>query len=160
VAELTLWVDGEERRLDVGDPFASLAWSLRDDGHTAVKIGCEEGTCGSCVVLVDGEPVPSCVVPLATLSDGTRVETARGLAETAPGQAVTAALMRAEPLQCGFCGPGVLASCVAHLRAHGTLPSEPAALRELLSLHLCRCSGQAAVADALVGVAAESGARW
>jgi aerobic-type carbon monoxide dehydrogenase small subunit (CoxS/CutS family) len=157
VAELTLWVDGQERRLDGDDPFASLAWALRDDGHTAVKVGCEEGACGSCIVLVDDEPVPACVVPLATLSDGTRIETARGLIETPSGRAVTAALARAEPLQCGFCGPGMLATCVAHLREHGALPAESAAMRDLLSSHLCRCTAQAAVADALAGVAAEEG---
>jgi aerobic-type carbon monoxide dehydrogenase small subunit (CoxS/CutS family) len=143
-------VDGRERSVSERS-LGSLAWWLRDSGHTAVKIGCEEGTCGSCVVLIDGEAVPACIVPVAALVDGARIETAHSLAGTPAGETVTAALADTEPLQCGFCGPGILASCVAHLREHGALPHSEAEIRELLSSHLCRCTGHIALVAALRG---------
>lgn len=158
MGEPMLWVDGAQRPVGTGDPFGSLAWWLRDGGHTAVKVGCEEGACGSCVVLLDGEPVPACVVPLLSVADGARIETARWLADTPAGRAVTAALAAAEPLQCGFCGPGMFATCVAHLRDHGSLPDDPQAMRELLSSHLCRCTGQLPVVEALCGIGADAAA--
>jgi aerobic-type carbon monoxide dehydrogenase small subunit (CoxS/CutS family) len=149
-------VDGASRRL-TNDPLASLAWWLRDGGATAVKVGCEEGVCGACMVMIDGEPVPACVVPLARVPAGTRIETAAGLADSAPGQALAAALRTQEPFQCGFCAPGMAVSCVAWMREHGSLPVDRAALAELLTSHLCRCTGQLAIIDALLGVGVEDG---
>jgi putative selenate reductase molybdopterin-binding subunit len=147
----TVWVDGEARSLDPEDERESLAWWLRDTGSTSVKVGCEEGACGCCTVLLDADPVPSCVVPLARIADGARIETARGLADEPAGEAVVDALAAADALQCGFCAPGVTVTCVAALREHGALPHDRAAMRELLVGHLCRCTGYSSIVDALCG---------
>ncbi|HZB34173.1 MAG TPA: 2Fe-2S iron-sulfur cluster-binding protein [Streptosporangiaceae bacterium] len=152
--EHEVFVDGVARRL-TNDPLAGLAWWLRDGGVTAVKVGCEEGVCGACMVLIDGEPAPACVVPLARVPAGARIETAAGLADSAPGQALAAALRAREPFQCGFCAPGMAVSCVAWMREHGSLPDDRTALAELLTSHLCRCTGKLAIIDALLGVGVE-----
>jgi aerobic-type carbon monoxide dehydrogenase small subunit (CoxS/CutS family) len=147
----TVWVDREARPLVAGDLRASLAWWLRDTGSRSVKIGCEEGVCGSCTVLVDGQAVPSCVVPLARVADGARIETAHGLATEPAGRKVLDALTAADALQCGFCGPGITVECVAALREHGALPDTAGSMRELLAGHLCRCTGYHPIVAALRG---------
>jgi aerobic-type carbon monoxide dehydrogenase small subunit (CoxS/CutS family) len=141
-------VDGQTRSLQFDDPCESLAWWLRDRGAVSVKIGCEEGTCGACTVLLDDRPVPSCLVPIGRLADGASVQTAVGVLNEPSGCHALAALEHA-PIQCGFCAPGQLVSLTAWIRRHGSAPTQDAAVGRLLASHLCRCAGSAGLADAL-----------
>ncbi len=140
-------VDGKTRSLRFDDPCESLAWWLRDTGALSVKIGCEEGTCGACTVLLDNRVVPSCLIPVGRLAEGAVVHTAAGLLNDPSGRRALAGLEHA-PIQCGFCAPGQLVSLTAWIRRHGA-PPPPDAVGELLASHLCRCAGPAGLAHAL-----------
>jgi carbon-monoxide dehydrogenase small subunit len=115
---------------------------------TGTHVGCEHGVCGACTVLVDEEPVRSCLM-FAVQADGTRVTTVEGLA---PGgeahlHPLQAAFREAHALQCGFCTPGILMSMAAFLRDSAS-PSDQD-IREALSGHLCRCTGYANIVRAV-----------
>jgi aerobic-type carbon monoxide dehydrogenase small subunit (CoxS/CutS family) len=144
----TISVDGETRSLHFDDPCESLAWWLRDCGAVSVKIGCEEGTCGACTVLLDDRAVPSCLVPIGRLVDGASVQTAAGVLDEPSGRHALATLEHA-PIQCGFCAPGQLVSLTAWIRQHGSAPTADAAVGRLLATHLCRCAGSAGLAATL-----------
>lgn len=124
----------------------SLAHRLRADGATSVKIGCEEGACGACTVLVGGEPLPSCLVPAWRHSGP--VTTAAEVAATPFGHHLARSLADHGGLQCGFCTPGILVTMVA------LVESTPSAgvddVRNALRSHLCRCTGYRAIVDAVV----------
>jgi aerobic-type carbon monoxide dehydrogenase small subunit (CoxS/CutS family) len=133
-----LGVPGMRRLLDV----------LREDlGLTGTKEGCGEGECGACTVLVDGEPVVSCLVPVCQL-DGARVRTVEGLAPATGGLGVVQqAFLEAGGAQCGICTPGMLMAAEAFL-ASGLEPSD-AAIREAIAGNLCRCTGYTKIIDAI-----------
>ena len=138
------------------EPRLLLSDFLRHElGLTGTHVGCEHGVCGACTVLLDGDPVRSCLL-FAVQADGHAVTTVEGLAaaggELAPLQA---AFRDAHGLQCGFCTPGILLSMTAFLREHPA-PTEPE-IREALGGHLCRCTGYRNVVEA-VRLAAERGA--
>jgi carbon-monoxide dehydrogenase small subunit len=132
-------LNGEDATLDVPAHW-TLADALREAGLTGLHLGCEHGVCGACTVLLDGEPVRSCIV-LAAQADGHELRTVEGLA--APGadrlHPVQEAFSEHHALQCGFCTPGF------EMLAVGILEREPGAsperIRELLSANLCRCTG-------------------
>ena len=139
----------------------NLADFLRDDlDLTGTHVGCEHGVCGSCTVLLDGEPVRSCLL-LAVQADGAEISTVEGLAEgdtaTGSGQArlhpIQEAFRQHHGLQCGFCTPGILMTTVAYLR-EVPRPSE-AQIREMLSGNLCRCTGYQGIVEAIQAAAAE-----
>src|SRR3954453_8463407 len=113
--ELRLTVNGAARSLDVR-PHATLLQVLRDElGLTGSKEACDEGECGACTVLVDGDPVDSCIVAALSVQ-GRAVETVEGLAgggELAPLQR---AVVDVGAVQCGFCTPGFLMTLTAFLR--------------------------------------------
>lgn len=120
-------------------------------------VGCEHGVCGACTVLIDGAPARSCLT-LAVQADGCRVDTVEGLAPATDRlSTLQAAFQRHHALQCGFCTPGILMS-MDHLLAHDPTPDE-ARIREVLSGHLCRCTGYhpiiAAVTEAAALIQAE-----
>lgn len=148
MASGTISVDGMTRSLHFDDPCESLAWWLRDGGAVSVKIGCEEGTCGACTVLLDDRPIPSCLVPIGRLVDGASVQTAAGVLDEPAGRDALA-LLEHTPIQCGFCAPGQLVSLTAWIRRHGAAPKGDAAVSSLLAPHLCRCAGSAGLADTL-----------
>ena len=133
---ISLTVNGAEHRLDVA-PETPLLYVLRDDlGLHAAKYGCGLGQCGACTVMVEGEPVLSCVVP-AALVEGRRVTTLEGLGTvTSPGP-MQQAFMAEQAAQCGFCIPGMM------MRAQALLESRPEAsdadIRTALRNNLCRC---------------------
>lgn len=141
-------VDGQTHSLEFDDPSESLAWWLRDAGAVGVKIGCEEGTCGACTVLLDERPVPSCLVPMGRVAVGASIRTADGVPAQPCGRTALAALENA-PLQCGFCAPGLLVSLTAWIHQHGRAPDGDAAVAQLVAAHLCRCAGATGLADAL-----------
>jgi len=124
-------------------------------GATGTHVGCEHGVCGACTVQVDGVAVRSCQM-LAVQVHDRRVDTVEGLAGP-DGElgALQAAFKRHHALQCGFCTAGILMSCtdwLSRLRAAGRKPDE-AEVREMLSGHLCRCTGYAPIVAAVLEVA-------
>ncbi len=134
-----LTVNGTERQARVM-PRLLLADLLREEfGLTGTHLGCEHGACGACTVLVDGEPVRSCLL-FAVQADGCRVDTVEGLAGADGALHPLQEAFRARhALQCGFCTPGMLMTLTAYLREHSS-PTE-SDIREILSGNLCRCTG-------------------
>jgi aerobic carbon-monoxide dehydrogenase small subunit len=137
--DVELIVNGERRR---GSATArvSLADFLRQNLFlTGTHVGCEQGVCGSCTVLLEGEPVRSCLM-LAVQADGLRVVTIEGLSE-ADGRlsVIQEALRDAHAFQCGFCTPGFLTT-IQWFLGESPNPSERE-IREALAGNLCRCTG-------------------
>ena len=123
-------------------------------GATGTHVGCEHGVCGSCTVLIDGTAVRSCLT-LAVQAEGREVRTVESLA--APDGALNplqAAFRDHHALQCGFCTPGILMSFTDYL-SRNPHPSE-AEIREVLSGHLCRCTGYANIVAAVKDVAGKN----
>ncbi len=112
---------------------------LHELGLTSVHVGCEHGVCGACTVRIDGQAARACLT-LAVQADGKTVETAEGLA-SADGELndLQRAFRKHHSLQCGYCTPGILMSLSAYLEENPA-PGE-ADLRDMLSGHLCRCTG-------------------
>ena len=133
-----LGVPGMRRLLDV----------LREDlGLTGTKEGCGEGECGACTVLVDGDPVVSCLVPVCQV-EGARIRTVEGLAPAAGDLGVVQqAFLEAGGAQCGICTPGMLMAAEAFL-ATGLEPTD-GAIREAIAGNLCRCTGYTKIIDAI-----------
>lgn len=113
-------------------------------------VGCEHGVCGACTVLVDGRAVRSCV-QYAVECDGAEVRTVEGLAEAGLLNELQLAFNRHHALQCGFCTPGILMSAT-HFLADNPDPSE-AAVRDMLSGHICRCTGYYPIVAAILDAA-------
>ena len=148
-----LTVNGAEHRIVEGWVGESLLYVLRERLELpGSKNACEEGECGSCSVLLDGELVCSCLV-LAAAAEGREVTTVEGL-PAAPGEPGTAALsdvqqafVDAGAVQCGFCTPG-LVMAIDHLLAEHPTPSL-IEVREAISGNLCRCTGYGRIFDAV-----------
>ena len=139
-------VNGEPREAWV-DPNDSLLDVLHDHlGHGEVRYGCGEGVCGTCTVLLDGEPVSGCLL-LAVQADGCSLTTVRGLAADGGLHPLQACFLRNGAAQCGFCTPGML------LTAWALLQREPrpsrARIRQELTGNLCRCTGYSKILDAV-----------
>ena len=136
---IRLTVNGTERQARVM-PRLLLADLLREEfSLTGTHLGCEHGACGACTVLVDGEPVRSCLL-FAVQADGCRVDTVEGLAGSdGTLDPLQEAFRARHALQCGFCTPGMLMTLAAYLREHPS-PTE-LDIREILSGNLCRCTG-------------------
>jgi aerobic carbon-monoxide dehydrogenase small subunit len=140
--EVELRAPGMRRLLD----------ALREDlGLTGTKEGCGEGECGACSVLLDGEVVDSCLVPLCQV-EGSRVETVEGLARDGRLNELQAAFLETGGAQCGICTPGMLMAGEAFLAA-GAPPTD-AAIREAIAGNLCRCTGYTKIIEA-IALAAE-----
>ncbi len=152
--ETTFELNGSGVRLEVA-PRMLLTDALRQAGAHGTRAGCEHGVCGACTVLLDGEPVRSCLM-LAVQADGCRVETVESLA-AADGSLdpLQDAFHRHHGLQCGFCTGGILMSLTALLR-EDPAPSE-ALVRDTLQGHLCRCTGYQQMIDAVLELAGGAG---
>ena len=148
--QVSFSVNGCREQIDV-EPRRTLADALRDDlGLTGTHLGCEQGVCGACTVLLDGEPVRSCLM-LAVQADGSSLTTVEGLAgdDLHPLQQ---AFADCHGLQCGFCTPGFLISAL-HLLTENPDPSREE-IRAGLSGNICRCTGYAGIVDAVRQAAA------
>jgi len=144
--KIAVTINGERREADVW-AGESLLNALRDDfGLPGSKNACEQGECGSCSVLLDGELVCACLV-LAAQADGHEVTTVEGLREDEELHRVQQAFIDAGAVQCGFCTPGLVVTTAA-LLDHVPNPSEDE-IREALSGNLCRCTGYAKIFDAV-----------
>ena len=119
-------------------------------GSTGSHVGCEHGVCGACTVRVNGCAVRSCLM-LAIQINGGKVETVEGLAANGTLSPLQRAFRRHHALQCGFCTPGILMSLSELLDADTDVNEK--AVRELLSGHLCRCTGYTRVFDAIQSAA-------
>jgi aerobic carbon-monoxide dehydrogenase small subunit len=136
---IRLTVNGGEREGEA-EPRKLLADFIREDlALTGTHLGCEHGVCGACTVLLDGEPVRSCLL-FAVQADGRELLTVEGLAP-APDRLhpIQEAFWECHGLQCGFCTPGFLLTIKAYLEEHPT-PTERE-VREAISGNLCRCTG-------------------
>ncbi|HEX3763988.1 MAG TPA: 2Fe-2S iron-sulfur cluster-binding protein [Kofleriaceae bacterium] len=154
--KLAIEVNGAVRAVDAS-PWKRLLDLLRDDLRlTGTKEGCGEGECGACTVLLDGEPVNSCLVA-AGQCDGRRVTTVEGLAQGELLHAVQRQLVACGGAQCGICTPGI-AVCAAHLVDRGLVDAGDAAraqVRELLAGNICRCTGYQLIVEAVIAAARE-----
>jgi aerobic-type carbon monoxide dehydrogenase small subunit (CoxS/CutS family) len=146
--DVALSVNGAEYRRSV-EPRLLLSDFLRHDlGLTGTHVGCEHGVCGACTVLMDGEPVRSCLI-FAVQADGAVLQTVEGLAPAeGPLHPLQEAFRDAHGLQCGFCTPGILMTMLPFLRDHPR-PDEQE-VREALSGNLCRCTGYAKIVDSVL----------
>jgi carbon-monoxide dehydrogenase small subunit len=140
-------VNGREVEADI-EARRHLADFLRDDlGLHGTHLGCEHGICGACTVLLDDEPVRSCLV-LAVQADGAEVTTVEGLADGDTLHPLQQAFHEHHALQCGFCTPGFLLTALYLLRENPGLDDEQE-IREALSGNLCRCTGYKNIVDAV-----------
>jgi len=134
-------------------PFACFADTLRERlGLTGTKIGCEAGDCGACTVLVDGEPVRSCLM-LAVQADGREIRTVEGLANGDELNPLQRAFMEHHGLQCGFCTPGFLMLVTGVLEREPDISDDD--LVDVLSSNLCRCTGYQNIVKAVRAAAAQ-----
>ena len=153
---IALTVNGK-RRTFRGAPFTRLIDALRVSlGLTGTKEGCGEGECGACTVLLDGEPVNSCLIPIASVA-GRRVETIESLGSPERLSPLQACFLEKGGAQCGICTPGMLMAAHAHLRARK--PATDSAVRTALAGNLCRCTGYQHIVDSVLACARKTARR-
>jgi aerobic carbon-monoxide dehydrogenase small subunit len=142
-----------KRQVTLNSPARmSLAEALRDElGLTGTHIGCEHGVCGACTVLLEGEPVRSCLLFAAQL-DGASITTIEGLAEGDRPHPVQAAFRECHGLQCGFCTPGMILTIAAYLNRGTSVSAQ--GVREAISGNLCMCTGYQNIVRAALSAAA------
>lgn len=152
---VSLTVNGRTIEADV-EPRLSLADFLRRHLNlVGTHLGCEQGACGACTVLVDGQSVRSCLV-LAVQADRTAVETVEGLASNGELHPLQEAFRQKQGLQCGYCTPGMLMRSLELIRDNPTITAAEA--REGVASNLCRCTGYQYIVEAVVEAAADMAA--
>jgi carbon-monoxide dehydrogenase small subunit len=140
-------VNGVARTADDVWPGESLLFTLRERlGLPGTKNACEQGECGSCTVLMDGEPVCACLVA-APQAEGRDVVTVEGLAAGDDLHPVQQAFVDAGAVQCGFCTPGLIVMVADLVRRNPT--ADDAEIREALAGNLCRCTGYEKIINAV-----------
>ncbi|MBL7161917.1 MAG: (2Fe-2S)-binding protein [Anaerolineales bacterium] len=144
--KITLTVNGETEQIDVPSNMTLLKMLRERLGKTGTKNGCSAGECGACTVMINGEPVNSCMI-LAVECDGLEIVTVEGLADNGALAPVQEAIMESGGIQCGFCTPGVLIASQALLNRNPN-PSEDQ-IREALVGNLCRCTGYVRIIEAV-----------
>jgi carbon-monoxide dehydrogenase small subunit len=145
-----LIVNGVEQEIR-SDALTSLLRVLREELFVmSPKAGCEQGGCGACTVLIDGEPRRACLTPVAAI-DGARVTTVEGLSDGVELAPIQQAFYDNYASQCGFCSPGMMMASTA-LLAH-TPNASRVQIIEALEGHLCRCTGYVKILDAVESVA-------
>jgi carbon-monoxide dehydrogenase small subunit len=147
---ITLTVNDLVETVDVPQNMTLLQMIREKLSLTGTKNGCSAGECGACTVLMNDEPVNSCMV-LAAECDGVNITTIEGLAKTGTLSDLQKAIIKAGGVQCGFCTPGMLISATALLRRNPH-PTD-AEIREALVGNLCRCTGYIRIVDAVNMVA-------
>jgi carbon-monoxide dehydrogenase small subunit len=147
---MKLTVNGTPREIE-GAPLTTLLHALREElGVTSPKAGCEQGGCGACTVLVDGEPQRACLTPVGAI-DGSEVTTVEGLGAPESLSAIQQAFTHHYAAQCGFCTSGMLMAAEAYIARGGTDDRE--AIQEALAGHVCRCTGYVKIIDAVAAAA-------
>jgi 2-furoyl-CoA dehydrogenase 2Fe-2S iron sulfur subunit len=149
-ATIELTVNGQ-RRSGQAEPRMLLSDFLRHELQAfGVHVGCEHGVCGACTVLVGGRAMRSCT-QYAVQADGADITTVEGLAAAGTMNALQSAFADEHALQCGFCTPGILCSATHFLRDTPS-PTE-VQVRDMLSGHICRCTGYASIVAAILQAA-------
>lgn len=148
--EITLTINEREQRFSV-QPGETLLSLLRRQGYVGVKHGCEDGSCGVCTVLLDGQAVHTCVL-LAAQVDGRSLTTIEGIGRRDALHPLQAAFVEHGAVQCGYCTPAMILAALALLREKPH-PTE-ADVREALSGVLCRCTGYLKPVEAVLKAAA------
>ena len=149
---LVLRVNGRDFEIFV-EPRKTLADALREDcGLTGTHLGCEHGVCGACTILLDGDPVRSCLM-FAVQCQGTEIRTVEGLADGDDLHPMQKAFWEHHGLQCGFCTPGFLMLATGAIEKKPSMSDEE--LREMLSSNLCRCTGYQNILSAVRAAAEE-----
>jgi xanthine dehydrogenase YagT iron-sulfur-binding subunit len=162
---VSLTINGRQYALDA-DPRTTLLDALREHcGLTGSKKGCDQGQCGACTIIVNGQRINSCLA-LAVMHDGDEITTIEGLAEEGALHPMQAAFVRHDGLQCGYCTPGQVCSAVAVLSEHragwpshvtadvATAPAlTDAEIAERMSGNICRCSAYPNIVAAIREVA-------
>ena len=151
VAEIAVTVNGRRYCEPVPDRLLLSDFLRHRLGLTGTHVGCEHGVCGSCTVHLDGAAVRSCLL-LAVQADEAEVRTVESLADGGRLHPLQEAFREHFALQCGFCTPGILMAAVDFLAQNPT-PTRTE-IAQMLSGHLCRCTGYAPIIDAIAAVAA------
>ncbi len=149
---IRLLVNGAPAEVDVPGMRRLLDVLREDLGLTGTKEGCGEGECGACSVILDGQVVDACLVPISQV-DGSTVRTVEGLARRRAGGSdaeldeLQRAFLEAGAAQCGICTPGMLMAARAYVDAGGGADEE--AIREAIAGNLCRCTGYTKIVEAI-----------
>jgi aerobic-type carbon monoxide dehydrogenase small subunit (CoxS/CutS family) len=153
VTAVEVTVNGRTYSEDV-EPRLLLSDFLRQTlGLTGTHVGCEHGVCGACTIRLDGAAVRSCLL-LAVQADGCTIETVEGLAANGELHPLQEAFREHHALQCGFCTSGILMAAANLLEQDGTPTRDD--IVDMLSGHLCRCTGYEPIVDAIAQVAGAS----
>ena len=144
--EISVTINGEPEQVAVPANMTLMRMLREKLALTGTKNGCSAGECGACAVLLNGEPVNSCMV-LAVECDGARIITVEGLSREGRLAPIQEALLRQGGVQCGFCTPGILISSLALLERIPN-PSEDD-IREALVGNLCRCTGYVSIIESV-----------
>lgn len=142
---ISLTVNGVEHQHEVPVRMLLSDFIRHEIGQTGTHVGCEQGVCGACTIVVDGVAIRSCLM-LAVQADGTSVETVESLADGEELSSFQQAMKDQHGLQCGFCTPGILMS-VSAARRCGLSAEETE--NEVLGGHVCRCTGYASIRAAI-----------
>lgn len=152
--QIRLKINGFTRDLLV-EAHESLVYTLRERLRlTGTKKGCDEGSCGSCTVIIDGAPVLSCLEPTMRC-EGKDIRTIEGIATGGRLHPVQRHMVEKGAIQCGYCTPGMVMTAVAFLER--TPNPTPESIREALSGNLCRCTGYVKILEAVQAAAEETG---
>jgi carbon-monoxide dehydrogenase small subunit len=147
-------LNGQAQRADVR-PSMSLADMLRDVfGLTGTHLGCEQGVCGACSILMNGVAIRSCLA-LAVQADGQDITTVEGVAADEAASSLAASFVRNRAFQCGFCTPGMVVTLAETLRAYE--PKSREDMAHILSGNICRCTGYGSILDTACEALANAG---
>jgi len=150
--DITLTINGKDYQVSV-EARRTLVDVIRDQcGQTGTHIGCEHGVCGACTILLDGEPVRSCLM-FGVQADGKEIRTVEGLADGDTLHPLQQAFTDHHALQCGFCTPGFLMLAAGILEKNPDISDDD--LVDALSSNLCRCTGYANIITAVKAAAEE-----
>ena len=154
MSTIHLTVNGNPYELDVDDPTTPLLYILSEDLQlNGPKFGCGLAQCGSCTVLLDGQPIRSCVRPMSSIADGQEVTTIEGLGTPENPDKLQRAFIKEQALQCGYCISGIMLYGKAYIDAHPN-PTEQDIIQALNGI-LCRCHTHVRMVRALLRYAHE-----
>lgn len=152
--KLSFFINGEQITVE-SEPMARLLDILRRDcGLTGAKEGCGEGECGACAVLIDGELVNSCLVPIGQIV-GCEITTIEGAFECATGNRLKNSFLAKGASQCGACTPGMVMASLVLLRANSQPNLED--VKKALAGNICRCTGYTKIFEAVLDAVQPSG---